>query len=160
MFFTISTESKYITTQPLHRHCEPLNQARNINLLRGEAISLQNLTPSQKDNINLAKQLNANTMNKGGCVYIITNKNFTVLYTGVTSDLILRIQQHKEKFYPDSFTAKYNCFILVYYKFFPSIEEAIFEEKRIKAGNRAKKIKLIEGVNPDWNDLWEEIKQW
>ena len=99
-------------------------------------------------------------MNKGGYVYIITNKNLNVLYTGVTSDLITRVQQHKEKFYPNSFTAKYNCVILVYYNFFPSIEEAIFEEKRIKAGSRIKKIKLIEQMNPGWKDLWEEIKRW
>lgn len=99
-------------------------------------------------------------MNKGGYVYIITNKNLTVLYTGVTSDLLTRVLQHKEKFLPDSFTAKYNCSILVYYNFFPTIEEAITEEKRIKAGSRNKKIMLIEKMNPDWNDLWEEIKQW
>ncbi|MCC6287933.1 MAG: GIY-YIG nuclease family protein [Chitinophagaceae bacterium] len=99
-------------------------------------------------------------MNKGGYVYIIANKNFTVLYTGVTSDLLARVLQHKEKFYPDSFTAKYNCCILVYYKFFSSIEEAIFEEKRLKGGSRIKKIKLIEEINPDWKDLWEEIKRW
>ncbi|MBS1751467.1 MAG: GIY-YIG nuclease family protein [Bacteroidetes bacterium] len=99
-------------------------------------------------------------MNKGGYVYIITNKNFNVLYTGVTSDLLTRVLQHKEKFYPNSFTAKYNCVILAYYKFFSSIEEAIFEEKRIKAGSRIKKIKLIEQMNPDWKDLWDEIKRW
>lgn len=99
-------------------------------------------------------------MNKGGYIYIIANKNFTVLYTGVTSDLTARIQQHKEKFYSDSFTAKYNCTILVFYKFFSSIEEAIEEEKRIKGGNRKQKIKLINEQNPGWKDLWEEIKIW
>ena len=99
-------------------------------------------------------------MNKGGFVYIITNKNFTALYTGTTSDLVARVQLDKEKFYPESFTAKYNCHVLVYYKFFPSIEEAIVEEKRIKAGSRVKKTKLIEELNPYWKDLWEDIKQW
>ena len=99
-------------------------------------------------------------MNKGGYVYILTNRAFTILYTGVTSDLIARTQQHKQKYYPDSFTARYNCSILVYYRFFPSITEAITEEKRIKAGNRKQKIKLISGMNPAWKDLWDEIKNW
>ena len=99
-------------------------------------------------------------MNKGGYVYIITNKSFTVLYTGVTSNLIARIQQHKERYYPESFTAKYNCCILVYFKFFSTIEEAIQEEKRIKAGNRKQKLRLIIEMNPAWKDLWEDIKHW
>ncbi len=99
-------------------------------------------------------------MAKGGCVYIMTNKIYTVLYTGVTSNLLARIQQHKEKFYPESFTARYNCTILVYYRFFPSIEIAIAEEKRIKGGNRKQKIKLVTEINPEWKDLWEDIKYW
>ncbi|MFT3948745.1 MAG: GIY-YIG nuclease family protein [Agriterribacter sp.] len=90
----------------------------------------------------------------------MTNRAFTVLYTGVTSDLIARVQQHKQKYYPESFTAKYNCCLLVYYRFFPSITEAIDEEKRIKAGNRKQKIRLITEMNPDWKDLWEDIKNW
>jgi putative endonuclease len=96
-------------------------------------------------------------MKYGGCVYIITNKNKTVLYTGVTSDLITRITQHKEKHFTKSFTAKYNCDTLVYYKFYPRIEEAIETEKQIKAGNRASKLKLIESQNPDWKDLFNEL---
>ena len=96
-------------------------------------------------------------MEYGGCVYIITNKNNTVLYTGVTSDLITRITQHKEKLYKDSFTAKYNCDKLVYYQFYSRIEEAIGREKQIKAGNRVSKIKLIEANNPDWIDLFDDL---
>ncbi|MBX2923668.1 MAG: GIY-YIG nuclease family protein [Chitinophagaceae bacterium] len=99
-------------------------------------------------------------MAKGGYVYILTNKRFTVLYTGVTSDLQVRIQQHKEKYFPESFTAKCNCRILVYYQFFDTIEEAIKEEKRIKGGSRTQKIRLIISTNPDWRDLWEEVKKW
>ena len=72
-------------------------------------------------------------------MYIMTNKNNTVLYTGVTSDLISRIQQHISKIHFSSFTAKYNIEKLVYYSFFPTIEEAITEEKRIKGGSREKK---------------------
>jgi len=104
--------------------------------------------------------INANTMNKGGFVYIITNKTFTVLYTGVTSNLQARTQQHKQKYYPNSFSARYNCCILVYYRFFPTIVEAIAEEKRIKGGNRNQKIRLISEMNSEWKDLWEDIKDW
>jgi len=99
-------------------------------------------------------------MAKGGFVYIISNKSFYVLYTGVTSDLVARIQQHKEKFYPNSFSARYNCTFLVYYEFFPTIEEAIAEEKRIKGGSRKQKTDLITEMNPGWEDLWEKIKNW
>ena len=97
---------------------------------------------------------------RGGFVYIITNMHHTVLYTGVTSNLAVRIQEHKEKKYPKSFSARYNTDKLVYYSFFPTIMEAIDEEKRIKAGSRTAKIKMIESINPGWNDLWEVIKEW
>jgi putative endonuclease len=100
-------------------------------------------------------------MQRGGCVYIMTNKNHTVLYTGVTSELIARVQQHMSKLHFSSFTAKYNVDKLIYYAFFPTIEEAITEEKRIKGGIREKKIKLIESINPLWEDLWiREVSKW
>ena len=100
-------------------------------------------------------------MIRGGCVYIMANQHHTVLYTGVTSDIISRIQQHRSKFRTSSFTAKYNVDKLVYYKPFPTIEEAIAEEKRIKAGNRKQKISLIESMNPGWEDLWiTGISKW
>ena len=94
---------------------------------------------------------------RGGCVYITTNKTHSVLYTGVTSEIITRIWDHKNKTHPDSFTAKYNCNILVYYLSFPHVEEAIAEEKRIKAMNRNSKIKLINILNPKWRDLYDEL---
>ena len=96
-------------------------------------------------------------MERGGLVYIITNKLNTVLYTGVTSDILSRILQHKNKEYPLGFTAKYNCDKLVYYCFYPTIEDAIAEEKRIKGGSRLSKIKLIKSLNPEWKDLFDEI---
>ena len=65
--------------------------------------------------------------------------NHTTLYTGVTSTIGARIRQHKEKFYPNSFSAKYNCGKLVYYKWFDTIIETIAEEKRIKGGSRKEK---------------------
>ncbi len=100
-------------------------------------------------------------MERGGAVYIMTNAHRTVLYTGVTCNLIVRVQQHKTKFYPSSFTARYNAIYLVYYKGFSSIAEAIYEEKRIKAGNRKHKLRLINSINPEWKDLWEdELSKW
>jgi putative endonuclease len=99
-------------------------------------------------------------MQRGGTVYILTNIHNNVFYTGVTSNLIARIQEHRDKVYPDSFTAKYNVCKLVYYQSFPTIEEAIAEEKRIKGGNRKQKINLINSMNPEWKDLWEDVKHW
>jgi len=99
-------------------------------------------------------------MQRGGAVYIMTNKRNGTLYTGVTSDLKRRVWEHKNNFYSDSFTAKYKCYILIYYQAFNRIEEAIFEEKRIKGGSRNAKLKLIENKNPQWNDLWIEIENW
>jgi putative endonuclease len=81
----------------------------------------------------------------------------TTLYTGVTSELETRVQKHREKFYPKSFSKKYNCTQLVYFRFFDSIEEAIAEEKRLKGGKRVQKLALIEGLNPEWRDLWPDL---
>nr|WP_067061050.1 GIY-YIG nuclease family protein [Mucilaginibacter sp. L294] len=96
-------------------------------------------------------------MQRGGCVYIITNKEHSVLYTGVTSDIIGRIHDHKNKIYPNSFSAKYNCNKLVYYYFYSHIEEAISAEKQIKSGSRQSKIGLINALNPEWNDLYDDL---
>ena len=95
---------------------------------------------------------------KPGFIYIITNKNKTTLYVGVTSNLPNRIIQHKEKYYPKSFSARYNLDKLVYYEQFQMIGGAIGREKQLKAGNRATKVGLINSINPNWNDLFEEIK--
>ena len=99
-------------------------------------------------------------MVKRGSIYIITNSSHTTLYTGVTSELLYRIQDHKNKKYPNSFSAKYNLNKLVYYESFHSIEEAIVREKQIKTGSRSKKLKLINEFNPHWNDLYDEILKW
>lgn len=100
-------------------------------------------------------------MKKGGWVYIITNKNHTVLYTGVTSDLIGRLHDHRTKKYAYSFTARYNVDKHVFYCLYDTIKEAIEEEKRIKAGSRLAKIKLIESRNPAWDDLWlNDVCKW
>ena len=93
-----------------------------------------------------------------GAVYILTNKNHAVLYTGVTSNLFARMQQHISKYYKDSFTSKYNVDKLVYYKQYENIELAIAEEKRIKGGSRKKKEILINNMNPDWKYLYQETR--
>jgi len=86
-------------------------------------------------------------MKYGGCVYILTNKHHTVLYTRVTSDLKKRIWQHQNKEFKNSFTSKYNCDKLVYYENFIRIEEAIAREKQIKGASRKAKETLINGFN-------------
>ena len=97
-------------------------------------------------------------MNHGGCVYIITNQYNKVLYVGVTALLRARIWEHKTKFYPNSFTAKYNCTKIAWYQVFPRIEEAIEREKQIKGGSRKDKEALINSMNPTWKDLWDDIQ--
>ena len=90
-------------------------------------------------------------------IYIITNKPNGVLYTGVTSELKHRITSHKTKKYKNSFSARYNLDKLVYFEEFNSIITAREREKLIKAGSRAKKILLIQVINPDWVDLYETL---
>ena len=91
---------------------------------------------------------------KPGYIYIVTNYNNTTLYVGVTSDLADRIKQHKNKIFPNSFSAKYNLNKLVYFEQFQMIGDAIAREKQIKAGSRLKKIQLIESLNPEWRDMY------
>lgn len=86
-------------------------------------------------------------------IYISTNKRNTVLYTGVTSKLLERAEQHIEKQDKKSFTAKYNINKIVYYEEYNDVNMAIAREKQIKAGSRKKKIDLIESINPKWKDL-------
>ncbi len=86
-------------------------------------------------------------------VYIITNKNKTVLYTGVTNNLKRRLQEHKDKLNPKSFAAKYNVEFLLYYEHFGWIQLAIAREKEIKNLTREKKLDLIKEINPDFDFL-------
>jgi len=95
-------------------------------------------------------------MDKQAYIYILANKYNTTLYTGVTSDLIRRIWEHKNKLV-DGFTKKYNLTKLVYYEVAEDIESAIFREKQIKAGSRKGKTDLIKSKNPDWKDLTETL---
>jgi putative endonuclease len=93
-------------------------------------------------------------MSKEYYVYIMTNKTRT-LYTGVTGDLARRVYEHKNKLI-QGFTSKYNIQYLVYYETTASINSAIEREKQIKGWLRAKKVALINSMNPEWKDLSEE----
>ncbi|UBM62174.1 GIY-YIG nuclease family protein [Candidatus Sulfidibacterium hydrothermale] len=93
-------------------------------------------------------------------VYITTNQNKTVLYTGVTNNLPYRLEQHEEnaKTTKTSFAGKYNCYHLIYYERFEYIQHAIDREKEIKGWVRRKKEKLINEFNPEWKFLNDEIE--
>ena len=89
-------------------------------------------------------------------VYILASQYKGTLYVGVTSNIVRRVYEHKEK-QADSFTKKYDISILVYYEIFKDIENAIIREKQIKNWKRDWKIELIEKSNPDWQDLYHSI---
>ncbi len=95
-------------------------------------------------------------MNKQPCVYILASKRNGTLYTGVTSDLIKRIWQHKNN-QVQGFTQKYKVHILVWYEVHETMESAITREKEIKELRRQIKIDMIEAFNPYWNDLYSGI---
>jgi len=90
-------------------------------------------------------------------VYIMTNNRNGTLYTGVTSNLVKRVYQHREGFLKKNFTSRYACTLLVYYEQCPSMKNAIEREKTIKGGSRQKKIELIRSFNPQWLDLFDSI---
>ena len=95
-------------------------------------------------------------MNKNFYVYILASKRNGTLYIGITSDLIGRVWQHKEK-HADGFTKKYNVDKLVYFEVFSDPENAITREKRLKKYKRQWKSNLIEKDNPQWNDLYDML---
>ncbi len=87
---------------------------------------------------------------------MMTNKRDGTLYTGVTSNLVKRVYEHKEGVLP-GFTKNYGCKRLVYFEVHENMGNAITREKQIKSGSRKKKIELINKLNPQWNDLYEKI---
>ncbi len=89
---------------------------------------------------------------------MLTNQRDSVLYIGVTSNLIQRIWQHREKIV-DGFSKRYNLTQLVWYEVHETIESAIITEKKLKNRNREFKIQLIEKMNPEWRDLYDDIVQ-
>ena len=90
-------------------------------------------------------------------VYILSNDTHTTIYTGVTNDLLRRVYEHKHDLSHKSFTAKYGVHRLVYYEATTDVRSAIEREKQIKGWNRARKNKLVESMNPLWQDLYESI---
>jgi putative endonuclease len=89
-------------------------------------------------------------------VYLLTNYTNSVIYTGITSNLLPRVQQHREKV-NKGFTSRYNVWKLVYYEIFEDAIAAIEREKQIKAGSRARKVALIEAENKAWRDLYPDL---
>ena len=89
-------------------------------------------------------------------VYILSNQSGSVLYTGFTSDLQQRVFAHKNKLVP-GFTSRYGVTRLVYYQITDDRDAALAREKQVKAGSRAKKLALISAVNPNWDDLYDEL---
>ena len=90
------------------------------------------------------------------CVYIMTNKHNTTLYTGVTNNLLRRVHEHKSGI-GSKFTHRYNIYKLVYYETTNDIQAAIIREKQIKGGSRQKKIDLVNSINPGWRDLSDDL---
>ena len=88
---------------------------------------------------------------------MMANDLGTKLYTGCSSDLPGRVLKHKTKFYSNGFTAINRCHKLVYYEYFPTITEAYAEEQRIKGGSRRKKDKMVNSMNPEWKDLYDDL---
>ena len=96
---------------------------------------------------------------KQPAVYILASKRNGTLYTGVTSNRVKRIWQHRNGVV-DGFTQKYSVHSLVYYELAEEMAVAIAREKQIKGGSRAKKLAMIESMNPEWRDLYEDILGW
>ena len=90
-------------------------------------------------------------------VYILANTTGTVVYIGVTKDLIRRVYEHKHKLDPNSFTAKYDVHKLVYFESTSDVRAVIEREKQLKGWNRKRKNKLVESMNPRWEDLYDSI---
>ena len=90
------------------------------------------------------------------CVYIMTNAHNTVIYSGVSNNLARRVYEHKNGL-GGIFTKKYNVNKLVYYEVGDNVHAALAREKQIKGGSRKKKMDLVNSVNPEWKDLFEEI---
>jgi putative endonuclease len=95
-------------------------------------------------------------MEKTSYVYMLASRRYGTLYVGVTSDLVRRVAQHREKSIP-GFTRQYNVTQLVWYEVHAEIAEAIDREKRIKHWNREWKLRLIHEMNPHWDDLYDQL---
>ena len=91
-------------------------------------------------------------------VYIMANESNSTIYIGVTNNLLRRVYEHKNSLDKHSFTSRYKIFKLVYYEYTSDVRSAIEREKQLKGWNRERKNKLISTKNPQWRDLYEDIK--
>ena len=98
-------------------------------------------------------------MRKSPAVYILASRLRGTLYVGVTGNLQRRIYLHRSRSLP-GFTSRYNVTRLVYFELFDDFYSAICREKQLKGGSRQKKVSLIEAVNPDWQDLYDQVYDW
>jgi putative endonuclease len=144
----------------LRCHCEPCagkawQSQTSLRTLRWQGVAISDVIAS------LVKQGVAiffgEIMNKQFYVYIMTNCSNTVLYTGVTNNIVKRSYEHRNKLVTSSFTAKYNVTKLVYYEIFDDVYSAISREKQIKGKSRQKKNDLITTLNSSWLDLYGKI---
>ncbi|MGA8261960.1 MAG: GIY-YIG nuclease family protein, partial [Arenicellales bacterium] len=137
----------------LPRHCEEPEATRQSSFLATGGSAILHL---------LAKTGTVSRNNKEHpsmgipCVYILANKRNGTLYTGVTSDLVKRVWEHKSDIV-DGFSCRYGVHRLVWYEVHGTMVSAIEREKQIKAGSRKRKLKLIENMNPRWRDLYSDI---
>ena len=109
----------------------------------------------QYEQVSIATSIGRKARMKRPAVYIMTNRRDGARYTGVTSDLVQRVWQHREG--KTGFTARYNLKRLIWYEIHEEMLPAITREKQLKAGSRARKVALIEAMNPAWKDLFESI---
>jgi predicted GIY-YIG superfamily endonuclease len=123
--------------------------------LRRLAMTRLAATPPN-DEVNLSLACSGEGVMKQPAVYIVANRRNGTLYTGVTSNLVQRVYQHRNGLVP-GFTSRYGCKMLVWYELHEDMISAITREKQIKAGSRRKKLALIEAMNPTWRDLYEDI---
>jgi putative endonuclease len=96
------------------------------------------------------------TAMKQPCVYMVANRRNGTIYAGVTSNIPRRAFEHREGLV-EGFSKKYGCRMLVWYELHNTMADATAREKQIKAGSRARKLALIESLNPDWEDLFEKL---
>lgn len=142
-------------------HCDPpqaekqsLTYAKQVNSLQINKITYT--LSSLRDAEGSEAIFDQCQMKKQYYVYILTNFTNSVLYIGVTSNLVRRIYQHKAKL-DDGFTSKYKISKLVYYEIFEDVENALLREKRLKGSSRKRKIGLINSINEQWRDLYKDI---
>jgi putative endonuclease len=135
------------------RHCE---RSEAIHLAAKRKNGLLRRYAPRNDGVSQRRSNREKRRMKQPCVYIVASQRHGTIYTGVTSNMPRRAFEHREGLVK-GFSAKYGCKILVWYELHDTMIEAITREKQIKAGSRAKKLALIEELNPEWKDLYDTL---